>query len=74
MTKEEIISKICTALEIDKSDIDEEATVGSFYDDVELDEVKDRLQDEFNVDLQMDLDTTINEMIEGLCAHFEVTE
>lgn len=74
-TREEIKTGICEALEIDESDLldDGEQTIGSFIDEEELDEVKEALEDKFNVDVEsMDLDTTFTEIMNGFCEHFGI--
>jgi len=76
MTKEEVKLKMLDALGVDISDFDEEATMGSFYDEgEEFDDAVQRVADAFDIDVEtIDLDTTLVEMVDGICAHFGISE
>ena len=74
ITKLEVQTKLLTSLGIDESDFDDEATMGSFYDEgEEFDEAVQRVADAFDVDVEsIDLDTTIVEMVTALCTHLGI--
>lgn len=71
-TKDEVKERLLKCLEIDASDFTEEGTVAEFYDDAEFEEAKQKIGDEFDIDVeQMDEETTLTEMIDVIHAHIE---
>lgn len=75
MTRDEVKAKLLQCMEIDESDFEDDATVGSFYDEPELEELKEKLGDTFELNVDsMDLETTLGEVFEGLCEHFNATQ
>lgn len=71
-TKEEVKARLLGCLQIDDSDYTEEGTIAEFYDDAEFEEAKQKIGDEFDIDVeQMDEETTLSEMIDVIHAHIE---
>lgn len=69
---EEVKTRLLKCLEIDESDYTEEGTIAEFFDDSEFEEAKQKIGDEFDIDVeQMDEETTLSEMIGVITAHLE---
>lgn len=70
MTEDVVLKRLLVCLEIDDSDYTEDATIGSFYAEEDLDDLKQNIGDAFDIDVDsMDLDTTIAEMVTTITAH-----
>lgn len=71
-TKDEVKTRLLTCLEIDASDYTDDGTIAQFYDDAEFEEAKQKIGDEFDIDVeQMDEETTLSEMVDVIHAHIE---
>lgn len=69
-TQEEVKTRMLACLEIDESDYTEEGTIAEFFNDEELEEAKEKLGDEFDINVEsMNEETTLSEMVEVLTAH-----
>lgn len=70
--KEEVKERLLKCLQIDESDYTDEGTIAEFYDAAEFIEAKQKVGDEFDIDVeQMDEETTLSEMIDVITAHLE---
>ena len=72
ITKEEVKEKLLKALSIDKEDYHEDATVGEFIDEEDLEDIIETVGETFNVNLEdnLTLDTPIEELLEGLYSYY----
>lgn len=72
ITKEEVKEKLLKALDIAEEDYHEDATIGEFIDEDDLDEIIEKVGETFNVNLedQLTLDTPIEELLDGLNDYF----
>lgn len=77
MTREDLKRRMCLVMEIDESDFldDNDQTIGSFINEEDLSDVIEKLEEEFNINVDsISLDDTLSEILEGLCDYFSIVE
>lgn len=77
MTREDLKRRMCLVMEIDESDFldDNDQTIGSFINEEDLSDVVEKLEEEFNINVDsISLDDTLSEILEGLCDYFSIAE
>ena len=73
MTREEVKERVLGVFNVDEDDYDEECCISDFCDEEEMDELRQKLGDEFNVDVEsMDYDEKLSVIIDGLCTQFGI--